>query len=282
MEGLREIKRRIRSIHSTQQITRAMNMVAAAKLRKTQHLVTAIEPYVSNIEELIGDITKANGNLGHQFFRQKSEPGRSGIIVITGDRGLTGGHNSNIIKKALEGGDSPVFLCVGRKGRDYFVKRGYDVRAEYIGLPDEPGIRQAKEISENAIELFEGGDISELYVAYTEFITTVERKPHLLRILPIDKNIFMKNGKAGSLFLYEPGVEGVLNKLLPHYVEIQIYRGLVESKVSEFAARMMAMDTATDNADEMIEKLTLDFNRARQAEITQEISEIVGGAEALK
>jgi F-type H+-transporting ATPase subunit gamma len=286
MEGLRELKRRIRGIRNTQQITRAMNMVAAAKFRRTQPLVTTIKPYVEGIEEVMVNLLNQDEPLEHPFFSKGRGERRPGIIVITGDRGLSGGFNTNVIKKALEvdtGEASPILLCVGRKARDYFVKRDYDVRSEYIGISDQPDLRLAKNIAGTAIELFQAGDIDELYLAYTEFVTTITRQPQLIRLLPVAANGYRNpEGARKSPFIYEPDPESVLDELLPHYIEVQIYRGLIDSKVSEFAARMMAMDAATDNAEEMIEHLTLSLNRARQAAITQELSEIVSGAEALK
>ncbi len=285
MQGLRDIKRRIKSVRNTQQITSAMHMVAAAKLRSTQDMVDAIKPFVSELEGTIADIMRVTHMPVHPFF-SGNEKGQTGIIVISGEKGLCGAYNGNVIRytlRLIEEKQDSGLVCVGRKARDFFARRNYDIMAEYINLPDKPRFRTAIEIAENVIELYNNGIFKEVYLIYTDFLSVLKQKPQVLKVLPIERELFnIKEKRDKNIFIYEPSPDVVLGKLLPRYVDTQFYRGLVVSKVSEYAARMNAMNSATDNAEEMLEDLTLQYNRARQADITQELSEIVGGAEALK
>ncbi len=287
MRGLRQIKRRIRSVKNTQQITKAMNMVSASKLRKTQPEVYAIRPYSQEITDVINSILSQEKSIKSPYLGRNKE-GMTGYVVITSDRGLCGGYNSNVIKATLghmQEKQSHGLIAVGKKGRDYFRRRNYDIKAEFLDIDDKPDYNRASNLGETVLDFFDTGIFNEVYMVYNYFISTLERKPVIQKLLPFESEEDGKKeqqdlGKA--LYLYEPSAGAVLNLLFPEFLKTQIYRGLVEAKVSEFSARMTAMDAATDNAEEMIDDLTLIYNRARQSEITQEITEIVGGAEALR
>lgn len=287
MQGIRDIKRRIRSINSTQQITSAMHMVAAAKLRKIQTGVEAIRPYIAELETVMDHILLQVKGYRSPYLHVRDK-GITGYLVITADRGLCGGYNGNVVRECLEHmktKDKSGLVVVGRRGRDYFERRNYDIKAEFLNMSDTPEYRRAKDIAGSVLDLFDADVFKEVYMVSTEFVSTLDRKPVVTQLLPFRIHVDDKpNEVAGPrpLYVYEPSAESVLDSIFPKYLEMQIYHGLLESKVSEFAARMTAMDSATDNAEEMIESLTLLYNRARQAQITQEISEIVGGAEALR
>ncbi|MZP30773.1 F0F1 ATP synthase subunit gamma [Heliobacterium undosum] len=288
MPGMRDIKRRIRSIKSTQQITKAMKMVAAAKLRKAQEKVIQARPYAKRIQGVLSRLVAAATDVNHPLLETR-EVKRVGYVVITADRGLCGGYNANIIRKVnneTKGRDDVSLVCVGRKSRDFFKRMGNTIEAEYVGLGEDISFGMAKEIAAKVMELYEQGTVDQVQLVFTEFYSALTQKPVQMQLLPIPAQA----GEAGAaedskgpqpLYEFEPSPEAVLDELLPKYVENQIYRALLESKASEQGARMTAMGSATDNAKEMINKLTLSFNRARQAAITKEISEVVGGAAAL-
>jgi F-type H+-transporting ATPase subunit gamma len=284
MPGVRDIKRRIRSVKNTQQITKAMEMVAAAKLRKTQEAAVSARPYARKLEEVLGRITASAGETGHSLMTRR--PVKSvGIILITADRGLAGGYNANLVRKAMLeaarfNGCEVGFITVGRKGRDFLRRRGKNIQGEFLGIKDTPTFIEAQRIAQMAVSYYEDGIYDEVYVIYQEFISPVQQKPVMKQLLPIP---YSGEGKEENTeYLYEPGPELVLEILLPKYINNVIYQALTEAKASEHGSRMTAMGSATDNAGEMIDKLTLSFNRARQAAITREIAEIVGGANALK
>lgn len=287
MAGLRDIKRRIRSVKNIEQITKAMKMVAAAKLRRTQAAVVASRPYAHKLDEVLGRIVASAKDKTHPLMQDR--PVKSvGIILISSDRGLSGGYNSNIIKKAIVEGVrlAPAevsFIAVGRKGRDFLKRRGKEIQGEFTGIKDIPTFSEAQHVARLAVNMFNDGAYDEVYLVYQEFISPVQQKPTIKRMLPIS---YEAEGQAEQQqqteYLYEPAPEQVLEILLPKYINNLIYQALMEAKASEFGAQMAAMSSATDNAGEMIDKLTLSFNRARQAAITTEISEIVSGANALK
>ncbi|MCG8538616.1 MAG: ATP synthase F1 subunit gamma [Clostridia bacterium] len=283
--GMRDIKRRIKSVNSTKQITNAMKLVSTAKLKRTRDRFERVKPYFETVSETIQGILKSADNIEHPYISGR-EIKKSLYIVITADRGLCGGYNINAIKKALadvEDRERSSFIVIGQKAKGYFSKRGYEIIGEYLHISEKPEYRHAKDIGKLALELYKEGKIDEIKLIYTQFASTISHVPQMLKLLPAAKQ--EEEGteeKEFKYISYEPSPGAVLDYLIPKYVESAVFGGLVESAASEQAARRMAMESATDNAQEMIEKLTLSFNQARQAAITQEISEIVGGAEALK
>jgi len=286
---MRDIKRRISSFKNMKQITKAMEMVAAAKLRRAQRQAVEGRPFAKKLEEVLVRLVESarskesEGALLHPLLEER-EVKRALYVAITADRGLAGGYNANIIRRlgALlnERGAEAGVIAIGRRGRDYLRKRGIVPVAEYVQLPDEVDYQVAKEIAGRLMQLFTSGEYDAIYLVYTQFVSAITQRPVVEQVLPIRAPEGGGAAEAGE-YLYEPSADAVLGILLPRYVETEVYRALIEAKASEFAARMTAMRNATDNAQELIESLTLSFNRARQASITKEISEIVGGAEAL-
>jgi F-type H+-transporting ATPase subunit gamma len=284
MPGMRDIKRRIRSIESTQKITKAMKMVAAAKLRKSQNKVVSARPYSAKLQEVLGRLVHCSEDYSHPLLDSR-ETSRVGYVVITADRGLCGGYNANLIRLTesliRENDKESVIIAVGKKGRDYFRRRGYTLLREYLDLGDDPNYIQARELARELAEIYISGEVQELNLVYTKFYSAIRQQPLTERLLPVPK-VEKKENNAEVDYIYEPSAKEVLHTLLPRYLETLIYKALLEAKASEHGARMTAMDAASDNAGEMIQKLTLSFNRARQAAITREITEIVGGAAALE
>jgi F-type H+-transporting ATPase subunit gamma len=282
MAGIRDIKRRIRSVKNTQQITKAMKMVAAAKLRKAQERVVQARPYKQKLQEVLGRLAQASAEMDHPLLKVR-EPNKVVYVVVTADRGLCGGYNANIIKRAAtEIAAQQVqaeLVSIGKKGRDFFKRKEQVLVREFINLGEDTSMIQSREIARYLSDIYEKGECDEVYLVYTEFITAMRQKPVVTKLLPLEQP--EEAAADETEYLFEPEAEEVLATLLPRYVENQIYQVLLEAKASEHGARMTAMGSATDNAAEMIAKLTLTYNRVRQAAITREISEIVGGAEAL-
>jgi F-type H+-transporting ATPase subunit gamma len=284
MTGLKEIRRRIRSIKKIQKITTAMYMVAASGLRKARERAENFRPYFENIRVLVSK-TGENQILSRNPIFQEKAIKKGLYIVITGDQGLAGGYNINVIKEALE--HMPYgerfFVAVGKKGSIFLRNRGYTLLEELNNNGREDEV--SKHIGKKVLQLYSSGETDAVYLAYTEFVTTLKQEPKVIRLLPVDIKEFMKNdGSEGEQegYLFEPSPDEVLKGLISLYLSSQIYGALLESKASELASRMTAMDSATDNARNLIDSLTLSYNRIRQGAITGEISEIVGGAEALK
>ena len=283
---MQDIKRRIRSVNSTRQITKAMELVSSAKLRKARERLEKTRPYFNTIGRTVEEIITSTRGIQHEFL-EKREIKRTGYIVISADRGLAGGYNANVIKEAVEHmkeKDKVSVITIGQKARDYFRKRAYDIDGEFIHISEAPCYSDAQDIGRLAMELYRQELVDEIYMVYTEFVSTINHKPKTIKILPIESVQVGEEDtgkKAIGLMEYEPSPEVVLDYLIPKYINSMIYGALVESSVSEQGARRVAMESATDNATEMIDALELQFNRARQASITQEIAEIVGGAEAL-
>jgi F-type H+-transporting ATPase subunit gamma len=282
-KGLREIKQKIKSIQSTKQITKAMEMVAAAKLRKAQAAAIAARPYADKIREVIASIAAGSKGIKHPMLQTRPVR-KTGYLVITSDKGLAGGYNANILRKVVTtirekhaSTDEYELFVVGRKGRDYFKKRNMPVVEEVTGLTDAPRYFDIKDIANSAVGRFSKGDYDELYLVYNEFINALSQRPVELKLLPLSE---VKADGPVTSYEYEPSPEGVLEVLLPKYAETLIYSAVLEAKASEFGARMSAMGSATKNATSIINGLTLEYNRARQAAITQEITEIVAGANA--
>ncbi len=283
--GMRDIKRKIKSVNSTKQITKAMKLVSTAKLKRSRDRLEKVQPYFETVNDTVQDILKGADNIEHKYISERDIK-KSLYIVITADRGLCGGYNINAIKKALEDvkdKEKACFIVIGQKANGYYSKREYEIVGNYLGISEKPEYRNAKEIGALALKLYKDEKIDEIKLVYTRFASTISQVPEMIKLLPASKQKDEKPEEDEFKYVsYEPSPGVVLDYLIPKYIESTIFGALVESAASEQAARRIAMENATDNAQEMIENLTLSFNQARQAAITQEISEIVGGAEALK
>ena len=282
MARVREIRRRIRSVSNMQQITNAMKMIAAAKLRKAQDRVIASRPYAQQIKDVLARLAQVQADEPHPLL-VKREVKKTGYVLITADTGLCGGYNANLIRLTRsiveEKAEKDVALItVGRKGNDYFARRRVEILSRFIGLGDNPDFNLARKIASEIIGLYTSGELDEVYLIYSKFVSVLTQQPTVVKLLPIEPSA----EKAKGEYIFEPSPAQLLEQLLPSYIESLVFSALLESKASEMGARMTAMDSATENAKEMIEKLTLAMNRARQAAITTEISEIVGGAAALE
>lgn len=282
-QSTRDIKRRIRGVSNTKQITKAMELVSSAKMRKARLRLEQTRPYYNTVLDSISSIL-SNARINHPLL-QKRDVKKSLFIVITADRGLAGGYNANINRlidsKFRNDQDSISLITVGLKGRDYFKSRGYNIVGQFVGISEEPEFQDAKEIGQLATDLFLKGEVDEINLVYTEFVSTLSYNPKILKLLPTEK-IKKNSDKPSQVIEFEPSPEEALDFLIPKYIEATIFGALIEASSSEQAARRVAMEAATDNAEEMIEELNMSYNRARQAAITMEISEIVAGAEALK
>jgi F-type H+-transporting ATPase subunit gamma len=286
MPSLIDIRRRIRSVKNTQQITKAMKMVSAAKLRRAQDRVIAARPYASLLRQVLGNVAAAaaaDERVGSNPLLAQRAERRIELVLITADKGLAGAFNSNLIKAAMKfAADRPdaqvEYLLVGRKGRDFYRKRQVTVAGEYIGLTAKVQYQDAEEIARKLIERFANEEIDAVYLLYNEFKSVMSQKMTVSRVLPVE----MPVEQQPVDYIFEQPPAELLESLLPRYVEMEIYRPLLESAAAEHAARMTAMESATSNAAEMIENLTLYMNRVRQASITKEIIEVVSGALALE
>ena len=280
--GMKDIKRRIKSVESTMQITKAMELVASSKLRKAKEKVENSRPYFNTLYDTMRKISRSTKGLKSQFTVDR-DTGKKGYIVVAGDRGLAGGYNSNVLKTAVSHMDNQKYpvIAVGKKSMDFFNIRGYPLHGKFSSGAESIDVAEIHQISEEAIALYKSGEIDELYIVFTKFVSTLTQEPQIIKLLPLK---FDDEGAAAksSLTVYEPSPEGVFDYLVPKYIDGIIFGAIVESFASEQGARRTAMESATDNAEDMIGSLQLKYNRARQATITQEISEIVAGAEALK
>ena len=285
--GVREYKRRIRSVKNMQQITKAMKMVAAAKLRRAQERAEASRPYTDTLQGTLARLAAVAYDVRHPLLGSREEIRKVGYIVITGDRGLCGAFNTNVIRAAIAAMDKDErnvqngVIAVGRKARDFFKKRG-GVDAEFVNLGDNPSYADAREIGRYIMNAYENEELDEVYLVYGRFINVLRQVPTIDKILPIEPPPQEETEEKYVDYIYEPSAEDILLTLLPRYIGGQIYHALLESKASELGARMTAMNNATENAGEIIDTLTLEMNKVRQASITDEILDIVGGAEALK
>mgnify|MGYP001240451277 CR=1 FL=1 len=286
MASLRDIKRRIRSIQNTKQVTRAMKMVASANLGRAQERAESSRPYAEKMREVIGELARDAQDVSHPMLEFRPVK-KSGYLIITSDRGLAGGYNGNLLRKLVQtlnerhqSKDEYVLLVIGKKGSAFLRQREYPVIDEVTGLPDFPEFADIRSIAKKAVGFYAEEKYDELYLVYNEFVNPAVQRPLEKRLLPLGEITKNKGPSAG--YEYEPSPEGVLEEILPRYAETLIYSALLEAKASEFGARMVAMDNATENAEELIGELTLLYNRARQAAITQEIAEIVGAANALE
>jgi len=287
----RQIRGRIRVAKNIQQITKAMKMVAAARLRRAQEAVGAARPYAEKMRDVMQSLGASGGSsVQHPLLRRvEGEPQTIGVILVTGDRGLCGAYNSSVIRRANDlvrpfGPERAKLVCVGKKGATFFRRRGYDVAAENPVPATGISFAEAQAISRTGRELFANGQIDALYLVYTQFVSAMTQRPQTVTVLPVQPPQAEEGAAppAAANYIFEPEPEAILGSLLPRYVDTQVYQAVVESIASEHGARMTSMSSATDNAGKMISNLTLSLNRARQATITKEIAEIVGGAEALK
>ena len=332
-QAVRDIRRRIKAVKSTQQITRAMQMVAAAKLRKAQTRAVSARAYATKLTELLGRLTSDGAHAGHSLL--KARPARKvSVLLVTADRGLAGSYNTNLFRRteaALDdfrrGPDAPAIelSVVGRKGRDYFRRRGYAIAREDIAVADDDLADLARKYAVRLIDRFSRGETDAVVVIYSRFVSTMQQKPAQVRLLPVagpesageaapdpagepqagedeaaggadgggeagdGETAGAESGRRGPVeaeaelrYVYEPSARSVYSLLLPKFVTNQLFQAFLEARASEYAARMTAMAAATDNADDLIGKLTQEMHHARQASITQEIMELVSGAEALK
>jgi F-type H+-transporting ATPase subunit gamma len=283
-ENKKAVQRRIKGFKSTMQITKAMKMMSAAKLRKAQQAVLSARPYAQELAKTLARLVQGGAGKNHPLLAQREGSTTVAYVVITADRGLAGAFNINIIRKAQaafrEDSRGKKLVTVGRKSRDFFKRRGINPVLEYVGLGEEPSFMQARQMVAQLVNLYLQGEVDEVRLIYTEFVNAVSQRPVEVQLLPV----VAPEGAPEKItdYIYVPDAEAVLNTLVPRFAEVVFYQALLESKASEHGARMTAMGNATDNAKEMIAKLSLAYNRARQAAITREISEIVGGAAALQ
>ncbi|WP_084244266.1 ATP synthase F1 subunit gamma [Planomicrobium okeanokoites] len=285
MASLRDIKNRITSTKKTSQITRAMQMVSASKLNRAEMNAKAFVPYMAKIQDVVASIAAGSNDASHPMMTTRPVK-KTAYLVITSDRGLVGGYNSNIlrtvsnkIRERHTSNDEFVILSIGRKGRDFFSKQGMTILESAIALPDHPSFADIKEITRKAVGMFSEGAYDEVYMYYNHFVSAIQQEVTETKVLPLTD---IKPTGATSSYEFDPSAEAILEVLLPQYAESLIFGAVLDGKASEHAASMTAMKSATDNASELIDGLTLSYNRARQAAITQEITEIVGGAAALE
>lgn len=284
MASMRDIKRRKGSIQSTQQITKAMKLVSTVKLQRAKQNAEKSQTYFHCMYNTVHSILRRTQNLEHKYLKS-GESGKKAIIVITSNRGLAGGYNSNVIKLITQGelaNEDLAIYAIGKKGKDALAKN-YEIRADYSDVIEDPVYAEAMKISKEVLSAFENGEISEIYLAYTGFKNTVVHIPTLLKLLPVEVSEEEETAQEDDpvMMNFEPEDEETLNLLIPKYITSLIYGGMIEAIASENGARMQAMDAATSNAEEMIEDLTLLYNRARQGSITQELTEIIAGANAI-
>jgi len=295
---VREYRRRIRSVQSTKKITRAMELIAASRIVKAQARIQQSRPYAEAITGVVATVAGQSGNVDHPLTTPRENPSRAAVLVITSDRGLAGGYSANVLRTAeeltsllREEGKEPVPYLVGRKAVSFYRFRGRDVTNQWTGFTEQPSYEDAKAVADRLIDAFRlGGEeesedgllgVDEIHIVFTEFVSLASQKAVARRMLPLVIEYADDAPEDAQQFDFEPSAEGVLDALLPRYIEARIFAAMLDAAASQQAARQRAMKSATDNADELIKQLTRDANSARQAEITQEIMEIVGGAEAL-
>jgi F-type H+-transporting ATPase subunit gamma len=288
MATLRDIQRRIRSVQSTQKITRAMKLVAAAKLRRAQERILAARPYANKMAELLGNLVSGADGDGHPLLEQREGPRRQ-IVIITADRGLAGAFNSSIIRRAVEliresSTAELTLVVVGRKARDFFRRRPHTIKRDMIGFWDRLAYSHACELADYFMQEYLDNEVDEVFLLYNEFRSVAFQRPVRVQLLPIPRAETGAGQETieGVDYIYEPSADAILGDLLPRHVRMQVYRALMESLAGEYGARMTAMEAATKNAKDMIDILTIQYNKARQEKITKELLDIVGGAEALQ
>lgn len=285
MATLRDIQRRIRSVQSTQKITKAMKLVAASKFRRAQERILAARPYATKMRELLGGLAGHSGDETHPLLARR-DTGRKRLVIITADKGLCGAFNSNILRESLRflrGATeaSVTLVVVGKKARDFYRRRQFTVKTEMLGFFDRLAYSHAQELAGGIMQDYLAEEVDEVHLMYNEFRSVAVQRPVRQQLLPIEADSEDDAGQQEE-YLYEPGPEAILDSLLPRHVTTQVFRALMESVAGEYGARMTAMESATKNAREMINLLTIQYNKARQERITKELLDIVGGAEALR
>lgn len=291
MASSREIRRRIKSVKNIQQITKAMKMVAAARLRRAQEKANASKPYATKIKEVLSNVVANTKDLSHPLLEER-EVKKIAYFIVSADKGLAGSYNSNLIKAAVQRvGTAPqediAIVTLGRKAFDYFRRRNYTIDNQYTGFSERPTYQHAVTIANEMTQKFVSGEYDEIHVIYTKFYSPLHHEPTSIKVLPVETpkaEVMQAQEDSNDIreYIFEPSPEVALEALVPRYLEITVYAALMQSAASELGACMAAMGSATDNARDLIAKLTLNYNKLRQAGITREISEIVGGAEALK
>lgn len=285
MASLRDIKSRITSTKKTSQITKAMQMVSASKMNRAEANAKAYVPYMNKIQEVVASIASGSADAAHPMLVSRPVK-KTGYLVITSDRGLAGAYNSSVLRHVLKtiqarhkSADEYIIIAIGRVGRDFFINRKMNVELDVVGVPDQPNFADISSLTKSAVDMFQNGLCDELFMYYNHYVSAILQEVTEKKILPL-----ADVKAAGNLTSYEfePNAEEILEVLLPQYAESLIFGALLDGKASEHSARMTAMKNATDNAAELIDSLSLQYNRARQAAITQEITEIVGGAAALE
>ena len=288
MASLKEIDSRIKSTKKMKQITKAMNMVSSSKLRRAEKNTKQFEPYMEKMQDAITAIAGASKNSSHPMLRPRHIQ-RSGYLVITSDKGLAGAYSSNVLKRLVNdikekhtNSDEYSIIVLGQSGVDFLKNRGYEVESSLVDVPDQPSFKSIQAIAKHAIDLFSEEHIDELKIYYSHYVSVLENKPSVKQVLPLSQEDSSQGQGQMSSYEFEPDKDSILRVILPQYIESLIYGTILDAKASEHAARMTAMKNASDNATELIDDLSLQYNRARQAEITQQITEIVGGSAALE
>ncbi len=289
MPSLKDVQNKIASVKKTKQITKAMNMVASAKLRKAQMRIERFRPYAEKYYGLMGEMVSGVESGAHPLLEIREEVKTTGIMLITSDRGLCGAFNTNLINEAMKLaaakkslGQGVRFYSVGKKAVNAARKSQYDLVKRYQDCMDGFDFSLASELGSELIRAYQAEEVDEVHLVFGRFVSVAKQEPNVLKLLPVSPEEAEPQEGGVAQFMYEPSVEGILSELLPRFIKVQVYRGLLETSASEHAARMSAMDNASNNCDEMVTNLTLAYNKARQAAITAELLDIVGGAEALK
>ena len=284
MASMRDIKRRKGSIQSTQQITKAMKLVSTVKLQRAKQRAEQSQAYFTGMYQTVQKMLAKSGNIDHPYLRSTGSD-KQLVIMITSNRGLAGGYNSNVVKLITQGDfqkENLKITTIGKKGKDAMVRMKYELAGDYSDIIEEPTYQDAMEIAREALDIYSRGEVGEIYLAYTHFKNTVVHEPVLMKLLPVEPGIDTGVQEGDNIPMnFEPEDEEALNMLIPKYITSLIYGAMVEAVASENGARMQAMDSATSNAEDMISDLSLKYNRARQGSITQELTEIIAGAEAL-
>jgi F-type H+-transporting ATPase subunit gamma len=287
---LRVVRRRIRTVQSTQKITRAFELISASRVVRAQQRVEASRPYTNQITQALTSVANTEVTISHPLLEPRAEVSTAGILVVTSDRGLAGPYNANVVRTAAEliarlqsDGIEPRLYVTGRKGVAYYRFRRRELAADWSGMADRPTYDDAKQVADAMLEAFLDHEVDELHMVYTDYVSAATQRAVAQRIIPlVVEETRERPPEPIPMYIYEPSAQAVLDALLPRYVEARVFTAMLEAAASEHASRRRAMKAATDNAAELIEDLTREYNQARQAEITQEIMEIVGGAEALQ
>ena len=289
MPSPREIRRRIRSVKNMSQITRAMEMVAASKMRRAQDRVTSGRPYSERLRDVLGDLASLqldNEELKEFPLLEQREIKRTAVILITPDRGLSGSLTGNILRRVVQyirteaPGGNPKIIAVGKKGRDFATRTNQDLVAQFIQMGDKPTLDEVRPIAQAAIQEFLNGHVDAVHIVYPQFVNTLTQKPEIIQLLPIERP--EGDSTKADDYIFEPNAAEVLNQILPRYVETVLYQAVLENIASFYSAQMVAMRNATDNAKELSDDLSLALNKARQAQITNEVAEIAAGANAFR